>query len=129
MRLRERVGIRLRELRKEAELSALALAARAQMSRNFLTAIEKGKRAATVDTLEKLAVALGVEPVELFQPAAANEPSPRDAPVPQQPEDRLGRRIADFARGTSRTKMNRFEKMARLYFREDEDEGSSSRSG
>ena len=64
--LRQRFGKRVRALRKQAGLSQEELAARTEISVDFVSLIERGINAPSFDTLEKLAKALGVPVRELF---------------------------------------------------------------
>jgi len=64
--LRERFGKRVRVLRKQADLSQEELAARADISVDFVGLIERGVNAPSFETLEKLAEALEVPVRELF---------------------------------------------------------------
>ena len=59
------VGIRLRELRQERDLSMRALARLSGLSTNALSMIERGRTSPSVSTLYKLAEALGV-PITAF---------------------------------------------------------------
>lgn len=65
-RLRTRFGHRLRELRRRRALSLEALGERAKVDAKYLQRVETAKQAATVDTIEKLAAALGTQAVDLF---------------------------------------------------------------
>ncbi|SDJ59419.1 DNA-binding transcriptional regulator, XRE-family HTH domain [Paracoccus denitrificans] len=67
MSLRERVARNLRRLRQEKSLSQEELADRADINRNYVGMLEREENAATVDMLEKLAVVLEVDPVELLR--------------------------------------------------------------
>jgi transcriptional regulator with XRE-family HTH domain len=60
-------GENLARLRKRADLSQEELAVRASLHRTEVGKLERGDRLARVDTLVKLAGALGVEPGELVQ--------------------------------------------------------------
>lgn len=64
--LRERFGKRVRLLRSQAGLSQEALAAKADISVDFLSLVERGINAPSFETLENLARALDVEVVDLF---------------------------------------------------------------
>jgi len=64
--LRERFGKRVRVLRKEAGLSQEELAAKADISVDFMSLIERGVNAPSFETLERLAKALDIEVVDLF---------------------------------------------------------------
>lgn len=67
MMLRERVARNLRRLRQEKSVSQEELAHRAQVNRNYVGMLEREEYAATVDMLEKLATALGVDPNEFLR--------------------------------------------------------------
>lgn len=62
------VGARVRELRLAASLSQEALAAQADLHRNYVGSIERGERDVGVDALNRLSGALGVSLAEFFQP-------------------------------------------------------------
>ena len=63
----------LRRLRAERGLSQEELAHRAGLNRNYVGMIEREENAATVDTMEQLAAALGVGPTALIDPDAASD--------------------------------------------------------
>ena len=67
MKLREVVARNLRRLRNVEGLSQDDLADRAGISHNYIGSIEREEYSASVDMLEKIAEALGVDPVEFFQ--------------------------------------------------------------
>jgi transcriptional regulator with XRE-family HTH domain len=71
MRLRKALAANLKRLRLVAKLSQEELAHRADMDRTYISSLERGNYAATVDTLERIAEALGVEPVELLRSEAS----------------------------------------------------------
>jgi transcriptional regulator with XRE-family HTH domain len=79
--LRELVRARIRALRRERGLSQEALCERAGISVDAVTRIERGSRVPTLDTLERLAGALGVSVVELVAPPVNVRPSKVPAPV------------------------------------------------
>lgn len=66
MRLREIFAQNLRRLRTERELSQEALADLAGIDRTYVSALERQKYSASLDTIEKLAKVLKVEPHELI---------------------------------------------------------------
>ena len=68
MTLRRIVARNLKRLRQERGLSQEELADLAGLNRNYVGMIERQENAATVDTLEALAKALQVEPVQLLEP-------------------------------------------------------------
>lgn len=65
MKLRAVVARNLRVLRKHKGFTQEELAFRAGVNRNYVGQIEREEKSATVDILEKLAMALEVEPVNL----------------------------------------------------------------
>ncbi|WP_340584132.1 helix-turn-helix domain-containing protein [Brucella pseudogrignonensis] len=67
MSLRERVARNLRRLRHDRSMSQEELAHRAQLNRNYVGMLEREEYAVSVDTLEKLAAALDVDPIEFFR--------------------------------------------------------------
>ncbi len=66
MTLRGVVARNLRRLRHARKLSQEELAARADLSGNYIGQLEREENAATVDVLERLAEVLGIEPSELL---------------------------------------------------------------
>jgi transcriptional regulator with XRE-family HTH domain len=71
---------RIRELRLERGLKQEELCERAGISADAITRIEGGSRVPTLDTLERLASALGVPPAAFFDGAAP--PAERVASIP-----------------------------------------------
>jgi transcriptional regulator with XRE-family HTH domain len=63
----ERVAAAIRRLRRARKLSQEALAAECGLHRTYVGAIERAEGNITLDTLDKLARALRVRPVELFR--------------------------------------------------------------
>jgi transcriptional regulator with XRE-family HTH domain len=66
MDIKEKFGIRLKTLRKEKGLSQEELALKSGLNRPYISAIEKGKRNVSLEVMEKLAGAMGVEIGELI---------------------------------------------------------------
>ena len=66
MTAREILAGNLRRLRAERGLSQEALAHLAEIDRTYISALERMKYAASIDTLERLATALGCRMVELL---------------------------------------------------------------
>ena len=64
--LRSKFGNRLRQLRRQADLTQEKLAAKADISVDFLSLVERGINAPSFENIDKLANALGVPILELF---------------------------------------------------------------
>ena len=62
-----KLGIKIRTLRKRAGLTQEQLAEAAEVSVNFIGYIERGQRAVSIKTLERIAKALDVTPRNLFE--------------------------------------------------------------
>ncbi|BAJ82009.1 Xre family transcriptional regulator [Acidiphilium multivorum AIU301] len=71
MSLREILARNMRRVRAERGISQEELAHRAKLNRNYVGMIEREEHAATVDTIDQLASALGVSPMDLLDPDAA----------------------------------------------------------
>ena len=66
MDVKLKVGQRIRQLRKELELSQEALALRSEVDRTYVTDIENGRRNVSLEILERLIKALNVSFTEFF---------------------------------------------------------------
>ncbi|MBO6086776.1 helix-turn-helix transcriptional regulator [bacterium] len=66
MTLKNQVGKRIKELRGKRKISQEKLAEMAEISQNMLSGIETGNNFCSAETLEKIIIALDVEPNELF---------------------------------------------------------------
>lgn len=66
MDIKLKVGHRIRELRKELELSQEALAYKAEVDRTYVTDVENGRRNVSVEILERLIKALEISIAEFF---------------------------------------------------------------
>ena len=62
----EKIGNRIRKLRKETGLSQEKFAAKIGMDRTYFASVELGKRNISIVNLEKIAVGLDVSLAELF---------------------------------------------------------------
>ncbi|WP_018316673.1 helix-turn-helix domain-containing protein [Bradyrhizobium sp. WSM2793] len=67
MKLRRLVARNLRRLRKESGLSQEELADRAGLNRNYIGMIEREENSPTVDALDQISNALGIDPVTFLQ--------------------------------------------------------------
>ncbi|MBP2283684.1 transcriptional regulator with XRE-family HTH domain [Flavobacterium sp. CG_23.5] len=61
-----KIGDRIRELRKEKNISQEALANIAEVDRTYMTGVETGKRNVTVKILEKIIIALDTDFMAFF---------------------------------------------------------------
>ena len=66
MKLRERVGLNVRNLRNSRGLSQEQLALAADVDRSYISEIELAKNSASIDVLERIALALEIGPQELL---------------------------------------------------------------
>ena len=66
MDIKLKVGQRIRELRKQVELSQEALGYKAEVDRTYVTDIESGRRNVSLEILERLTKALNVSFSEFF---------------------------------------------------------------
>lgn len=65
--IKEKVGKRIAELRKEVGLTQEQLAIKTNLDRTFIGYIEKGDRSPSVETANKIARALGVKIEDIFK--------------------------------------------------------------
>lgn len=65
--LREALGHAIRERRKSQGLTLAQLAQRANVSLGYLSQIELGKNSASIETLYRISLGLGIKMAELFQ--------------------------------------------------------------
>ncbi len=101
------LGTRIRELRERRGLTQQQLSSASGVSKVFLGTVERGEKAATVETLEKLAHGLKVEIADLFAFDAAD--------VTTSPADLLGRRVAALVAGHDEAALARIERLVRLF--------------
>lgn len=66
MGIKEKFGLRIREIRNKTGLSPLELAERSNLNRSYISIIEQGKRNVSLEVMEKLAEGLEVRIAELF---------------------------------------------------------------
>jgi transcriptional regulator with XRE-family HTH domain len=66
--LETELGERLRSIRHRRRATLRAVAERAEISESFLSQIERGRAAASIATLQRIAGALGVSVADLFEP-------------------------------------------------------------
>jgi transcriptional regulator with XRE-family HTH domain len=67
MRLQDRVGLNIQELRRAKKLSQEELADMCKVHQTYLSGVETGKRNPSLLVLERIAHALNVDAEELFR--------------------------------------------------------------
>ncbi|MEQ1725888.1 MAG: helix-turn-helix transcriptional regulator [Sphingopyxis sp.] len=74
MKLREVLATNLKRFRLAAGLSQEELAHRAHLDRTYVSSLERGRYSASIDKIESLSLALGIEASELLvRPSVASE--------------------------------------------------------
>lgn len=66
MNVRETLALNLRKYRGARKISQEELAHRAEIDRTYISALERCIYAASIDVVEKLAIALEIEPADLL---------------------------------------------------------------
>lgn len=66
MDLKEKIGVRITQLRKEKNLSQQKFANEADIERTFLTHVEKGRKNISVGTLQRILEGLGISIKDFF---------------------------------------------------------------
>lgn len=66
MNIKQKVGLKIKELRKSKGLSQEKLANLAEIDRTYLPTIEKGERNVSIEILEKISKALHISIKDLF---------------------------------------------------------------
>ena len=61
-------GRRVREARQRRGFTQEALAHAARLHRTHISLIERGERSVRIETIERLAIALGTQPADLMPP-------------------------------------------------------------
>ena len=77
MGAREQVALNIRRLRVERGLAQEALAVDAGIDRTYVSRLERNLENPTINVIERLALALGVEIVELFAPIEPGSEPPK----------------------------------------------------
>ncbi len=66
MDIKLKIGQRIKELRKELNLSQEALALKSEVDRTYMTDVENGRRNGSIEILEKIIKALDISFAEFF---------------------------------------------------------------
>ncbi|RKY30675.1 MAG: transcriptional regulator [Candidatus Omnitrophota bacterium] len=90
-RIYKMIGKRIREERKRKGLTQEDLAFKAGVSVNFIGQIERATKKPSIDTLEKISSALGIELKNLFEDVEYSPPE----------EDLMTKKIINLLRGRS----------------------------
>lgn len=64
--IKKKFGVRLFQLRNKADITQAQLAEKANLSIDSISRLERGDRAPSLESLEAIASALGVDPIELL---------------------------------------------------------------
>lgn len=67
MDIRIKIGLRIKELRKELGLTQEALAFKAELDKTYVNEVENGKRNVSVVNLERIIIALNHDLFHFFQ--------------------------------------------------------------
>ena len=67
MTIEQRFGLRIREIRHRQQISQEELAFRCNLSKNYVSDVERGTRNISLKVIEKFAKGLGVPLAELFR--------------------------------------------------------------
>mgnify|MGYP006424645963 CR=1 FL=1 len=67
MLIKEKFGSKVRELRRNAGYSQEEFASRASLDRTYLSSIERGERNVSIEVAEKIAKALKIKIINLFE--------------------------------------------------------------
>ncbi|MBZ9907771.1 helix-turn-helix domain-containing protein [Mesorhizobium sp. BR115XR7A] len=80
MEMRKLVGQNFARLRVASGLTQEQVAERANISQQYVSGLERGKRNPTIETLQAIAVALGVSHLDLVRPVDQEAQSPEPPP-------------------------------------------------
>lgn len=78
MGIREVFAANLKRYRRAAGLSQEELAHRADIDRTYISALERGRYAASIDIVERLAAELKTDAAELLRPSDGDPHAPGD---------------------------------------------------
>jgi transcriptional regulator with XRE-family HTH domain len=92
--LRNQFGKNLRRLRKQANLSQVALAGESKLTNTFINDIENGKKWLSCDTMARLCKVLHAEPHQFFFPLTSDR---------KESSEILSAYIDDFSESIMRT--------------------------
>ena len=67
MDVKSKIGIRIKELRQEKNMSQKDLAYSSDLDRSYIASVEKGQRNISIVNIEKISIALGVSLSKFFK--------------------------------------------------------------
>lgn len=67
MKIEEKLGLKIKQLRNKIGISQEELAFRCDLHRTYISSVELGKRNISIRNIEKIALALEVEIIDLFK--------------------------------------------------------------
>ncbi len=74
MEIKQKVGLRIKELRALKEMSQEEVANTAEMERSFMTHIESGRRNISIETLQRILTALNISFKDFFDSKEFSKP-------------------------------------------------------
>ena len=74
MEIKQKVGLRIKELRALKEMSQEEVANTAEMERSFMTHIESGRRNISIETLQRILTALDISYKDFFDTKDFSKP-------------------------------------------------------
>jgi len=66
MDIKTKIGLRIKEIRTELNLTQEAVAWKSEVDRSFMNHVENGRRNISIESLEKILAGLEVTPKEFF---------------------------------------------------------------
>jgi transcriptional regulator with XRE-family HTH domain len=67
MNIKEKIGLRIKELRNIVGITQIELAARSELDRTYINSVENGKRNISIENIEKISKALNISLSEFFK--------------------------------------------------------------
>ncbi len=74
MDIKKKIGLRIKELRTEKELTQEGLAWNAEINRTFMNHVENGRKNVSIESLEKIIAGLGTSLKEFFNAIEFSKP-------------------------------------------------------
>ncbi len=75
MDVKEKIGLRIKELREASSMSQKDLSYAADLDRSYIASVENGQRNISIVNIEKIAIALGVTLKDFFNDGEFNKHS------------------------------------------------------